>query len=73
MIQFLTGKTPWLAKTEKALAYELATFKLKDIMPKGVSNTTKSFIERTLEQDVTKRMGVEELSSLLLELENQSN
>ena len=69
LIQLLTGKTPWLAKTEKALAYELATFKLKDVMPRGVQQKTKEFIERTLERDVSKRMGVQELKNFVFELE----
>lgn len=60
-VQLLTGKTPWKAKTEKQLIYELSTFLIDDIIPKGISEQSSRFLRRVLDRNVNQRLDLAEL------------
>jgi len=55
----LTGKTPWRAKTEKDLAKQLVSIPIKNILPPSISQSSESFLLRTLTVDINNRMSPE--------------
>jgi hypothetical protein len=57
----LTGKTPWRAKTEKELAKQLSSIPIKNLLPPSISQSSETFLLRTLTVDINTRMSPEEL------------
>jgi serine/threonine protein kinase len=62
----LTGKTPWRAKTEKDLAKQLVSIPIKNILPPSISQSSETFLIRTLTVDINNRMSPEELQRFKL-------
>ena len=54
--EMLTGTTPWSGRTETELKAKMKTISIKTLIPASVSKASSSFLRKTLEIDMHKRM-----------------